>query len=76
METTGVETAYATIELLGHLLQVLRDELLDVAVESRLRPAALIVAAGNVVTSSSGIPTSTTLPPGRASSMAARTASG
>ena len=41
--------AHATVELLGHLFQVLRDELLDVALESGLRPAALVVAAGNVV---------------------------
>ena len=37
------------VDLLGDLLQVVVDELLDVPLVARLRPAALVVAAGCVV---------------------------
>src|SRR4051794_2807118 len=39
----------AAVDVLRHLLQVLRDELLDMALEARLRPPALVVPAGHLV---------------------------
>ena len=43
------QAAHLPVELLGDLLQVLVDELLDVALVARLRPAALVVPAGLLV---------------------------
>ena len=39
----------AAVDLPGHVAQVLGDELFDVPLEPRLRPASLIVAAGHLL---------------------------
>src|SRR4029078_4868573 len=43
------QPAHAPLDVLGDLLQVVVDELLDVPLVARLRPAALVVAARRVV---------------------------
>ena len=45
----SAQPADLPVDLLGDLLQVVMDELLDVPLVARLRPAALVVAAGRVV---------------------------
>ena len=48
-QARAAQPAQVPVDVLGDLLQVVVDELLDVPLVARLRPAALVVAAGRVV---------------------------